>query len=474
MDWNMNLTLLLPELILCATGLGLVLLDLFTPNKRLVAFAGLVGALAALAAVAFQFGESAELFGQMIRVDPFAHFFKLIFYSVAALVFLISPQYVEQRNIHAGEFYALVAFATLGASLMASSLDLIAIYVSLEMLSLASYALTGMLKNDERSSEASIKFFLIGAISSAITLYGASLIYGVTGTTYLPDIAVAAEQSSQLAVLIGGMLFLAAGLGVKIAAVPFHMWAVDAYDGAPTPISAFLITVSEAAGFATIARIFLVGLPSLEVQWGLIFALLALITMTYGNVTAIAQTRTKRMLAYSAVAQAGYVLVGIAVATPAGLAGMLFYLLVYAFMTLGTFAIVVALANRVPSEEIEDFKGLAQRNPLAALALTIYLLSLIGFPPTAGFLGKFVLFRAAVSEGYAWLALAMVLNSVISVPYYYKIIRNMYLKESEEPVRLAIPAGVGIALGVTLVATIALGVYPEPLLRLVSAVQALP
>lgn len=473
MDWNI-LALLLPELILCATGLGLVLLDLVTGRKRLIAFAGLIGTLAALAAVALQFGESAEIFGQMIRVDPFAHFFKLIFYSVAALVFLISPQYVEQRNIHAGEFYALVAFATLGAGLMASSLDLIAIYVSLEMLSLASYALTGMLKNDERSSEASIKFFLIGALSSAVTLYGASLIYGATGTTYLPDIAVAAGQSSQLTVLIGGMLFLVAGLGVKIAAVPFHMWAPDAYDGAPTPISAFLITASEAAGFATVARIFLVGLPALEVQWGILFALLALVTMTYGNVTAIAQTRVKRMLAYSAVAQAGYVLVGIAVATPAGIAGTLFYLLVYAFMTLGTFAIVIALANRVPSEEIEDFKGLAQRNPVAALALTIYLLSLIGFPPTAGFLGKFVLFRAAVSEGYAWLALAMVLNSVISVPYYYRIVRNMYLKESEQPVRLAVPAGVGIALGVTLIATIALGIYPEPLLRLVSAVQAFP
>ncbi len=470
----MNYSLLLPELILAVLGLLLITVDLASNEKRTVAAVGVVGTAAALIATLGLFGQRTDIWNGTIRVDDFAAFFKVIFLTILGLVFLFSSEYLEKREVKAGEFYILVTFASLGAILMASSFNLITIYLGLELLTLSSYALTGMLRNDSRSSEAALKFFLVGALTSGVILYGLSLLYGLSGSVYLPEIGQAVAQTPNPALLSIATVLVLAGFGFKVAAVPFHMWAPDAYDGAPTPVSAFLITASEAAGFAALLRILMVGLAPVQEQWQLALAVLAAVTMTYGNITAISQTRTKRMLAYSAIAQAGYVLVGLTVATQASVSAVLFYLFVYALMTLGTFAVVIMLSNHVPSEEIEDFKGLAQRSPGFALAMSILLLSLVGIPPTAGFLGKFIIFRSAVDGGFLWLALLMVLNSVVSVPYYFGIIRNMFLQEAEQPARLPTRLGVKVALGISVVGVFLLGIFPEPLVNLLAAVRLIP
>jgi len=467
-------SLLLPELILTGVGLLLILVDAFATDKRSVTFVGLVGTAAALVAAISLFGNSQEIWFGMIRVDDFAVFFKVVFLAILGALFLFSGEYLEKRRVKVGEFYVLSTFATLGAMVMAASHNLITIYLGLELLTIASYVLAGMLKNDARSSEASLKFFLVGALTSGVILYGVSLLYGLSGSTDLGVIAQAIAGGENSHLVIAATIFVIAGFGFKVAAVPFHMWAPDTYDGAPTPTSAFLITASEAAGFAALLRILVIGLGSVADVWQFAIAILAAVTMTYGNVTAILQTRTKRMLAYSAIAQAGYVLVGVAVASQASVSAMLYYLLVYAFMTIGAFAVVIMLGNHIPSEEIEDFKGLAQRAPGFALAMAILLISLVGIPPTAGFFGKFILFRSAVEGGLTWLAQLMVINSVISVPYYYRVIRNMYVSEAERPARLVTRTGIKVVVGVSVAVTIVLGIFPEPLVRFLSSVQLIP
>lgn len=470
----MEYSLLLPELILALLGMVLIAVDLATNEKRTVAAVGLVGTIAALWATTTLFGQKADIWNGTIRVDDFAAFFKVVFLAILGLIFLFSGEYLEKRNVKVGEFYILTTFATLGAMVMASSLNLITIYLSLELLTLSSYALTGMLKNDGRSSEASLKFFLVGALNSGIILYGLSLLFGLSGSVFLPEVGAAVANSANPSLVTAATVLVLAGFGFKAAAVPFHMWAPDTYDGAPTPVSAFLITASEAAAFAALVRILTVGLAPMTDQWQILVAALAAVTMTYGNITAIRQTRTKRMLAYSAIAQAGYLLVGVAVASQASVSAMLFYVLVYALMTLGAFAVVIMLSNHVPSEQIEDFKGLARRTPALALAMGILLLSLIGIPPTAGFLGKFTLVRAAIDGGFLWLALLMMINSAISIPYYFRIIRNMYLEGSEQSAPLPTRLGVKVAVGISVAGVFLLGVFPESVLNFLANAQLLP
>lgn len=471
----MQYVLILPEILLAGLGLVLLGMDLFAKSKRSLAVAGVIGTLATLVAVLANFGATpTDIWNGTIRVDDFAQYFKLIFLVILGLVFLFSHEYLERRDVRMGEFYILVTFATLGAFLMASSLELITIYLGLELMTIASYILAGMLRHDARSSEASIKFFLMGALTSGVILYGLSLLLGLSGSTHLVAIAEALATSPNTALITAAGVFIIAGLGFKVAAVPFHMWAPDTYDGAPTPVSAFLITASEAAGFAVLLRILLIGLAPVLAQWKMVLAVIAFVTMTFGNVTAIVQTRTKRMLAYSAIAQAGYILVGVAVATPQSVTAMLFYMLAYAFMTVGAFAVVIMLSNHIPSEEIEDFKGLAQRAPGYALAMTLLLLSLIGIPPTGGFFGKLALYRSAVEGGMVWLALAMVINSAISVPYYFNVIRNMYLAEEAPAMELSARTGLKLALGIAVAATLLLGVFPEPLVGFLRTIQVMP
>lgn len=473
----MNYTLILPELILTGVGLLLVALDVtLKQNKRPLTAVGVLGSLAALVAVIVNFGQTSDLWGDQLRHDPFASFFKVVFLLILMMLFVGSAQYLRDRKMPIGEFYVLTTFATLGGFLMAGSFDLITIFLGLELLSISSYVLAGMLKNDARSHEASIKFFLMGAVTTAVIMFGVSLVFGLTGSTNLQAIAGAVNglSAGEMPLLATAGLFLLAGLGVKIAAVPFHMWAPDTYDGAPTPVSAFLITASEAAAFAVLLRLFTVALPGLAEQWQLILAVMALVTMTYGNVTAILQTRTKRMLAYSAIAQAGYLLVGLAVASPAGVSALLFYVLVYALMTIGAFTVVLLLSRESLGEEIDDFKGLSQRSPLLALMVTILMLSLIGIPPTAGFFGKFLLYRAAVDSGMVWLGLATVLNGVVSVPYYYRIVRNMYMKEGSTTSALVPSIPIAVVLFVSVAGTLLLGILPEPLVRVVTAITVGP
>lgn len=473
-----SLKLILPELIVALTGLLALAAGLLSRNRRLpgtVSVLGLAGAAYALATQVA--GTTAEIWSGTVLVDGYSTLFKAIFLGIAFLIVLMSSDYVDRNRLPAGEFYMLLLLATVGMMFMAGSLNLITIYLGLEALALASYSLTGLLRGNARSTESSLKFILIGAISSGIVLFGMSLIFGVAGGLHLDAInAAIASSSAMQPVLLAGMMFMIAGFGVKMAVVPFHMWAPDVYDGAPAPVAAFLITASEAAAFAAAARVFLVGLPALKGDWTIIFIALAIITMTFGNISAIVQTSVRRMLAYSAVAQAGYIVVGLALATDMAISAMLYYIIAYALTTMGAFAVVILLGRYHPTEQIRDFQGLGQRAPLFAGAFVIFMLSLIGIPPTGGFFGKFFLFQAAVNEGMAWLAIIMVVNSIISVPYYWGVVRTIYLSEGEdvEVTPLAAPAGLRLAATIGLVGTLVLGLFPDQVIRVVSAIQVVP
>jgi len=471
-----SLQLLLPEIILAVAGVIVLTAGLTTRSARVPGVLALLGIIAAGAGVYNRvWGVTAEIWSGTVMVDGFANLFKVIFLVVGALTVLVSMDYVARNGIPAGEFYILILLATVGMMFMAGSLNLLTIYLGLECLSLASYSLAGMLRRSAKSTEASLKYILIGAISSGIVLFGMSLLFGAAGSLHLREIAAAIGTNGAMApVLVAGMMFLVAGFGVKMAAVPFHMWAPDVYHGSPAPVAAFLITASEAAAFAAALRIFLVGLPALQPEWTTVFIVLAVISMTVGNVTAILQTNMRRMLAYSAVAQAGYIMVGLAVASDRAVSAMLYYLIAYAFMTIGAFAVVILLGRRHPAEEIRDFRGLSQRAPLFALALTIFLLSLIGIPPTAGFFGKFYLIQAAVAADLTWLAVVMMINSIISIPYYWGVVRTMYLAEAEDKEPLPAPAGLRWAAVIGLAGTLVLGLFPDAVVQIVSAVQVAP
>lgn len=471
-----SLTLILPELIVAATGLLALAAGLFTRNPRLPGMATLLGLVAAGYVLATRIvGETAEIWSGTVLVDGFSTLFKAIFLIIAVLTVIVSFDYVRRNDLPTGEFHLLLSLATVGMMFMAGTLNLITLYLGLECLSLASYSLTGMLRGSVRSTEASLKFILIGAISSGIVLFGMSLIFGVTGSVHLGTINEAVGGATAMQpVLLAGMMFLITGFGVKMAAVPFHMWAPDVYEGAPVPVASFLITASEAAAFAGALRVFMVGLPAFQGQWTNIFIVLAIVTMTFGNISAISQTSIRRMLAYSAVAQAGYILIGFAVASDLAVSAMLYYLIAYAFMTIGAFAVVILLGRHHTSEKIADFRGLGRRAPLFALTMAVLMLSLIGLPPTGGFFGKFYLFQAAVQEGMAWLAIVMVVNSIISIPYYWGVVRTMYLQEHEQPAPLRAPAGVLWTAAIGLVVTVALGLFPEQVIQVVNAIQVVP
>lgn len=441
----MNYVALLPELLLAAGGMAVMGADLLWKTARATASVAAVALVAALVAAIPLAGWRTVVWSGMLVVDPFAVYFKMVFLLATLLVVLFSVAYVERRGLHAGEFYALVVFATLGMALMAASPDLLMIYLGLELMSISSYVLAGMLKDDARSLEAALKYFLIGAMTSALLLFGLSLLYGVSGTTGLDGIRAALSAEGPFrAVALAGLWFLLVGFAFKVAAVPFHMWAPDVYHGAPTPVAALLMAGSEAAAFSAIIRVFTTAFAPFDADWRLVFAVLAVATMTYGNAVALVQTSAKRMMAYSAIAQAGYVLVGMAVATAEGVAAMMYYLLAYVFMIAGTFAVIAWLSLSRPEEMLDDFQGLGRRVPWVAAATVVFMVSLIGIPPTAGFFGKFYLIKAAVGADMAWLAVVLVINSAVSAGYYYGIVRRMYLTESPDQTP-ATPAPGGFA-----------------------------
>ncbi|MEA2274312.1 MAG: NADH-quinone oxidoreductase subunit [Solirubrobacteraceae bacterium] len=439
MTWGDTLYLL-PEVII-AIGACLLLIapvsgfrnDTNTAKWSMLALLGLTAASVFGSSYLVQSVDQTVAFARMFALDAFSIFFKLLLIATIAMIVLLSDTYLRRSSYAAWEYYSLLAFALCGMMFMVSGVSLVTIYVGLELRSLSSYILAGYFKNEQKSTEAAMKYFVLGAVSSAILLYGISLIYGVTGSLNLLAISQSMSMLVTNDALMFGIMLLGAGLCFKIAAAPFHVWTPDVYEGAPTPITAFLSTASKAAAFAIFARIFYVGLHHFRVDWQSVLATIAALSMIVGNLAAITQDNVKRMLAYSSIGHAGYVLLGILSVSEIGLRGVLVYSVVYVFSTLGIWATVLMLErHEYAGERVEDFEGLHRRAPFWALAMVIFLLSLGGIPPTSGFIGKYFLFYAAVGAGFGWLAVVAVLMSAVSMVYYLRIVMAMYFRDGKE------------------------------------------
>ncbi|MHB1133763.1 MAG: NADH-quinone oxidoreductase subunit N [Chloroflexota bacterium] len=470
------MTLLYPEIAVVALALLVLGLDMFVANKRVVGWFSLAGLAVPIALAVGQIGLHTTSFSGTLVVDGFAIFFKLLFLVAAAAVILMSIQYVEQSLPWRGEFYALLLFATVGMMLMAGTGDLIAIYVALETSSISLAILATLRKRDQGSAEAGLKYLLMGALASAVVLYGMALLYGTTGATNLAAISqgLASQVGQPLPLL--GMVLIVCGLGFKITAVPFQMWAPDVYQGAPTPVTAFLSVASKASGFAVLVRLMTTALGPLQVEWQTIFAALAVVTMTVGNLAAIPQQNIKRLMGYSSIAMAGYLLVGMAALAPnsGGAPSIMLFLAAYTVTNLGAFAAIIAFSNAVGSDLIEDYSGLGARSPLLALGFAFCLFSLIGIPPLAGFFGKLYIFAEAYNQGLAWLVLIALLYSAVSMYYYLRVVKVMYLNPAPSDSRVHVTFGVGAALAVMAVGVVAVGIGIGPLMdTAVAAAQAM-
>jgi len=468
MTWS-DMLFLLPELIV-ATGASILLIAPVTGVMRTRQDAARWGMLALLAITvvtlvacswAVQGRAQSTLFAAMFALDAFAIYFKLLLIVAVALITLLSDDFLREERYSRWEYYALLAFALCGMMFMVSGVHLITIYIGLELLSLSSYILAGYYKNHTVSTEAAMKYFVLGAVSSGILLYGISLIYGVCGSLRLTDIAAAMATIISNDALMFGILLLAAGLCFKIAAVPFHVWTPDVYVGAPTPVTAFLSTASKAAAFSIFARIFYMGLPAFHVDWSNVIAVVSALSMIVGNLAAITQSNVKRMLAYSSISHAGYALMGIVAMSALGLQGILVYTLVYVFANLGIWAVVLMLRRHAyAGEAVDDFRGLHRKAPFWAFAMVVFLLSLGGIPPTAGFIGKYFLFAAAVQSGFGWLAIIGVLMSAVSMFYYLRLVVAMYLEEGYDA-ETGVTPQLGFVVAVCLVVTLVVGFFPD-------------
>jgi NADH-quinone oxidoreductase subunit N len=472
MSWS-DLAYLLPEIIISIGASLLLLAPVVGDRTRRTAGAAKWTMLIVLALTAMAVVVASRIvpdlkqtvaFGQMFGLDSFAIFFKMVFIAAIAMVVLLSHDFLSESRYSTWEYYSLLAFALCGMFFMASGTHLITIYVGLELMSLSSYILAGYFKNEVKSTEAAMKYFVLGAVSSAILLYGISLVYGVCGSLNLLAIASAMEREIVNDALMVGIMLLGAGLCFKIAAVPFHVWTPDVYEGAPTPITAFLSTASKVAAFSIFARIFYVGFHHFHLDWSNVLAVIAGLSMIVGNLAAITQDNVKRMLAYSSIAHAGYVLLGIIGLNVMGLRGVLVYSVVYVFANLGIWATVLMMRrHEYAGERIDDFEGLHRRSPFWAFAMVVFLLSLGGIPPTAGFIGKYFLFYAAVQSGFGWLAIIAVLMSAVSMFYYLRLVVAMYLKDGKDA-EVSDSGTLRIVGVVALVVTLAFGLYPTPLL----------
>src|SRR5687767_11224194 len=487
-----DLQLIAPELILTACALLALVMEVVLPYRksRWTGYFALLGtALAALSLFVLWQTSGHQLpldaFYGMVRIDGFALVFKMIFLLAAALTIAVSLRYLDVEGEQRGEYYALTLFATVGMMFLACGYDLISLYISLELMALTFYVLVAFTKREKRSNEAAMKYFLLGAFSSGVLLYGMSLLFGIAGSTNLGEIgqslgaiaAGSADASSSLRpILLLGMIALAAGLFFKIAAVPFHMWAPDAYEGAPTSVTAFLSTGSKAASFALYARIFVEALPSLRDDWAPLLGLVAAITIMVGNWAAVTQENSKRLLAYSSISNAGYLLLGLVAGNTYGYVGLVIYLLVYTLMNMGAFGIVISLRRRgIIGDNVNDMSGLAQKAPGMAAMMAVFMLSLGGLPMTGGFIGKYFLFGGLLQRGaadgkswYYWLAGWAIINTVVSFYYYIRFIKVMYLGDrvaDDKPLSLS-PA-LQTALVASLVGIIFIGVYPQPLIDVV-------
>lgn len=472
---QLNLTsirLLAPEIILICFGLILLLLDLIVKRKETVAFAGVIGALVS-AFVNFKLyalGWSGSSLMGMFVFDGYANFFKLIFYANIIFTILISLKYLVIEEASFGEYYAILLFATSGMMIMAGAIDLITLYLGLELMALSTYILAGIMRKHARSSEAALKYFFLGAFSSAFLLYGISLTYGLTGATNLGAIALMLKTSNLISdpIILLGIIFFIIAFGFKIALVPFHMWAPDVYEGAPTSITAFMSVGPKAAGFAVLGRVFFNAFGDMHMQWASILMPLAVLTMAVGSIIALAQTNIKRMLAYSSITHAGYMLLGVITGTPEGFASTMNYLFIYALMNIGAFSVVIMLRSKgVKGEDLSDYEGLAKSHPLASALMLVFMFSLTGIPPTAGFIAKFYVFMEAIKAGYVPLVIVAVIFSVISAFFYLRVIMYMYMKEPKAEIPLTTSASMNFVLAVTALLVIILGVLPSFLLNFV-------
>jgi NADH-quinone oxidoreductase subunit N len=469
---------ILPETILSGTILLVVVADAFLSARRkwFTMPLGFIGVVGALVATLTLIGEDRTTFDGMFVVDGFAILFKTFFLAVALLVLMISLRYFRDGRFYQGEYYFLLLTSFLGCLLMPSSRDLLMLFISLELVSAPGFLIAAFRKSDPRSNEAGMKFFLIGVLSTAVMLYGMSLVYGVTGSLNLTEIADALSSvlpEGQETLVLAAILFVVAGFAFKVSAVPFQFWAPDTYEGAPVPVAAFLATASKAAGFAGLLQLMFVAFVNQHEFWTPIFAALSIATMTIGNLVALQQRQVVRLLAYSSIAQAGYMLLPFALvsANPGvnqeAFAAAVTYILIYALMTLGAFAVVIAMTRESRGLLISDFAGLGRRAGVLAVAMTVFMVSLAGIPPTAGFWAKFVVFKAAIERGDIGtiLAVVMIVNSVVSLYYYLVVPRQMLFEEPEQDRPLVSPALVTAVTVLTTIAVVAVGVWPEILAR---------
>jgi NADH-quinone oxidoreductase subunit N len=461
-----------PELILSLTAMALLLITVLAKKgaKGAIPYLSLAGIVVALLFSFSLWGKSEYAFNRMVVIDNYSLFFKIIFLITAGLTVLMSIRFLQREEFDYGEYYVLLLFAAVGMMFMASAADLIIIFLGLETFSLSVYALAGFFRTQAKSNESSLKYFLLGAFSAGFLLYGIALIYGATGTTNLKGIYEFVRKTPLLTdpLLLIGMGMLIVGFGFKVASVPFHMWTPDVYEGAPTSITAFMSVGPKAAGFAAFLRVFVYALSSLQTDWVWILWVLAVLTMTLGNLVAIAQKNIKRMLAYSSIAHAGYILVAMVTASELGTASILYYILAYAFMNLGAFGVVI-LYGRKGEENINigDYSGMASKYPLLAAAMAIFMFSLAGIPPTAGFVGKFYIFSSAVKAGYIGLAIIGVLNSALSVYYYLRVTVMMYMRNPEKELgQLDLSPSMAIALIIAVLGTLQMGITPSQYLDL--------
>ena len=464
---EIDLYLIAPEIIITLFGFLVLLVDVFLPKKGGKGHLGILSLIGIVIAFFYtlpQIGSVKSGFTGMFISDGYALFFKITFLIIAFLTILISMGYTRREGIECGEYYALILFATLGMMLMAAGTHLITIFLGLETMSISIYILAGMMRDNRRSAEAALKYFLLGAFATGFLLYGIALLYGATGSLYLKDVAsyIASKNLLKNPMLLMSLAFLTIGFGFKIASVPFHMWTPDVYEGAPTSITAFMATGVKAAGFSALVRVFFSALPGFRPDWTSIMWLIAAVTMTVGNIVAISQTNIKRMLAYSSIAHAGYILVAFVAGNDLGTSGILFYLMAYAFMNLGAFCCVILLGKKGEENTlINDYAGIGFKYPLLAASMTIFLLSMAGIPPLGGFMAKFYVFSAAVKERFYWLVIIGVLNSAVSVYYYLRVTVLMYFRESEREITglQFSPASV-IALILAVIGTLYMGIFP--------------
>ncbi len=469
---SIDLIALAPVIVLSVFAMMVLVVDLFGGrNKTLLVFISLVGLLMTAISAFAKNPIPAYSFNDSYIVDHLSLFFICIFTISSALAILLSVEYNEREGIRAGEYYALILFCTVGMILLASSTDMIMIFLGIEIVSICLYVLAGIRRDNLRSNEAALKYFLLGAFATGFLLYGMTMVYGSTGHTNLFKIAeVVQNQSAQSnPLLLMGLVLLIIGFGFKIASVPFHMWAPDVYQGAPTPITAFMAVGPKAAAFAAFFRVFAETFPEMAPSWEILLSTIAVLSMFFGNLGAIMQTNIKRMLAFSSISHAGYILIAVIAKNSLGASSLLFYMLAYAFTTFGIFGIIILLGRKGEENlEIENYSGLAFRHPILALSMTVFLLSLGGLPPFAGFIAKFYIFSAAIQEGLVTLVIIAVLNSAISFYYYLKVVVFMYMKEPEAEFKISLTPLTLFVVFIGVTVTISLGIFPGSIIALAS------